>query len=85
MAKVEVSPRGTLTINDWKKQGKAAVVWFAPVLLMYITAVLGVIQAEGHNIHYRDFVPSTMTVGAGVGWFLSQIQGIILRWQNETK
>ena len=80
MIYMKESKAGSLNISDWRAAGNAAVVWSAPVLLMYITAVLGRIQMQGHDISINDFVPSTLTIGAIVGWFLMQIQGLLIRW-----
>ena len=80
-----MSDKFELTKSDWKKQGKAAVVWSAPVLLMYLSAVLGVLQVEGHTWNIQDLIPSSYTVGGIIVWALSQVQGIILRWVNESK
>lgn len=69
----------TLTAADWHAGAKAAVVWAAPVLLLYVTSVLGTVQAQGHTFAWSDLIPSTMTVGGIVTWGLMQAQGMLLR------
>lgn len=71
--------------RDWQKAGKSAIVWFAPVALLYISAVLGVLQVEGHTFNIKDFIPSSYTTGGMIAWGLGRIQDILLRWSNETK
>lgn len=83
--KTEESPRGSLKARDWRKQAKAAVVWSAPALLIWINQALGVISQPNHVFAWNDLAPSAFTTGALVAWSLSQIQGIILRWLSETK
>lgn len=72
----------TLNSADLKSGLKAAVVWFAPVLLMWTTSTLGAIQQEGHKFVWGDLVPSTMTQGGIVTWGLMQAQGMLLRLQR---
>lgn len=71
--------------KDWRDAGKAAIVWFAPVALLYISAVLGVLQVEGHTFSVSDLVPSTFTIGSVVTWGLMQVQGLLLRWVADGK
>lgn len=76
------SKPGEMNKEDWKKAGKAAVIWFAPVVLIYLGAVLGNLQQEGHVFMLKDFIPSTFTQGAIATWFVSQLQGLFLRWSS---
>ena len=72
---------GKMSLNkaDWKAGLKAAVVWSAPMLLLYVNSVLGAIQQANHAFAWGDLVPSTFTWGAIVGWALMQVQGMLLR------
>jgi hypothetical protein len=74
-----MSEQMTLDKKDWKAIGKSALVWSAPVLLIYVTAVMGVLQTEGHVFSFRDFIPSTFTQGGIATWFISQVQGALIR------
>lgn len=70
-----------MTHTDWKKAGKSAVVFLAPVLLVYLSAVLGVFQIEGHHFKLSDLIPSQLVIDGSIFWLLNQIQGVIMRWQ----
>lgn len=77
-----MSPSGTLNKKDWKEIWKSAIIWSAPVFLIYTTAVMGTIQADGHVFSWSDFIPSTFTQGGIATWFLMQIQGALIRLQK---
>lgn len=79
---MEPSKGGSLNKQDLAKQAKAAVVWSAAPILMYLTAVLGVIQLQGHHFVLKDLVPSDITIGGIVAWALMQVQGLIIRWSR---
>ncbi len=68
-----------LNKTDIKNQLRAALKWSAPVLLMYITSVIGAIQVPGHNIGLNDFIPTTLTIGGIVAWLLMQAQGLLIK------
>lgn len=72
----------TLNAEDWKAGAKAAVVWAAPVVLLYVNSVIGTIQQEGHVFAFTDMIPSTFTQGGIMAWFLMQVQGMLIRLVN---
>lgn len=62
-----------LTLNK-VNQGKFlhnALVFLAPVLILYLTTVVGTISPNGHVFGLMDFVPSTFTQGGITLWFLN--------------
>lgn len=85
MANEANSPQFTLNERDWKAWFKSAVVWFAPVALIYITAILGVLQLPNHEFSLKDFIPSTFTQGGIATWFLMRIQDIILKFVDDNQ
>ena len=75
-----MSKQFSLSKEDWQSAGKAAIVWFTPVLLVYLSAVLGLLQIDGHHFSIEDLIPSQLVIDGSVFWVLSQIQGILIRW-----
>jgi hypothetical protein len=57
-----VSPQFTLNKTDWNKVGKDALWFFLVPLTFYISAVLGVIQQQGHVLKLVDFIPTNTTL-----------------------
>lgn len=81
----DTSKAGTLNTNDWKQAGRAALVWSIPVLLLYVSSVLAILQMEGHTFDWSDLIPSKFTTGSIVTWFFMQVQGVLLRLASEGK
>lgn len=68
--------------TDWKKRAKSAVVYFAPILLMYISGVLGVLQLPNHHFRVQDLIPSQLVIDGSITWAFMQIQGTIMAWAD---
>lgn len=68
-----------LNSQDWRAGAKAALVWAAPVALLYVNSTIGIIQQEGHVFAFKDLIPTTFMWGGIVTWFLMQVQGMLIR------
>lgn len=79
---VKTSPQFEMNKTDWQKAAKSAVVYFAPVLLIYVSGVLGVLQFEGHHFSPKDLIPSQLVIDGSIIWGMMQIQGILIRWSG---
>jgi putative effector of murein hydrolase LrgA (UPF0299 family) len=70
----------TLNKFDWAKIFKDSLYFFLVPLGFYITAVLGVIQQQGHLISLKDFEPSNITIIVIVAWLLNQLLSVIRKY-----
>lgn len=46
-------------------------VFLAPVGILYISTIIGVISQAGHVISINDFVPTQVALGGIILWFLN--------------
>ncbi len=79
---MEKSKKWELNKADWKAALRSALVFLAPVVVIYLQGVGAVMFMKGHIPVLTDFVPNTITVGAIIAWFYMQILGIFLRYQS---
>jgi len=79
---MEDSKKYTLSQSDWKKAGITALQFFSIPLGFYVTAVLGVIQLDGHHFSLQDLVPSTFVINSVVTWAFMQLLGILKRFNS---
>jgi hypothetical protein len=63
---------------DWKLNKPELKKWFhnlqvflAPVIVLYLTTVVGVISQAGHAFSFQDLIPNTFAQGGIVLWFLN--------------
>lgn len=63
---------------DWKLNKPELKKWFrnlqiflAPVIILYLTTVIGVIAQTGHVFSFNDLVPNTFAQGGMVLWVLN--------------
>jgi len=55
-------------------------VFLAPVALIYITAVLAIIQIPGHLVSFQDFAPSGVTLGAIALYIVNGIYDLLRKF-----
>lgn len=79
------SKRWTLNSEDWRKAGISALEFFSIPVGFYITAVLGILQLQGHAFNFTDLIPSTLTVNAIVTWAFMQLLGLFKRYNSGSK
>jgi len=62
-----------LTLNKPQqiKWIKNLLVFLAPVGILYLTTITGVISQSGHEFTVRDFIPNTFAQGGIILWFLN--------------
>jgi hypothetical protein len=70
----------TLNSLDWRKWRDDVLYFLATPVILYTSAILGVIQLEGHIFKFEDLIPSQFTIGAVVGYLLIQAQNIARKW-----
>lgn len=75
-----MSDARSLEKEDWIAQGKMAVVYLAPVILIYISPILAELQKAGHVISPEDFALTPARITAISVWVLSQLEGLLIRW-----
>lgn len=67
------SPHGQLNKQDWKKLKDDALYFLLIPVIFYVTAILGVIQQEGHVLSVQDFIPTNATLVAIAVYVLNTI------------
>lgn len=67
------SQAGTLNSTDIQNWAKNLLVFLAPVIILYLTSVLAVVQFPGHVVKLVDFIPNSVTVGGIVVYLLNGI------------
>lgn len=56
------SRSGTLNSTDIKNWSTNLLIFIAPIVMLYITGVLGIIQLHGHVITLTDFIPNNVSL-----------------------
>lgn len=70
----------SLNALDYKKMLKDAI-WFSSIpLLFYITAILALLQTQGHVLSLQDFVPSNETLIAIIVYVLNQAVNLLRKY-----
>ena len=55
--------------------------WFtAPIIFIYTTSVMNIIQQPGHIISLKDFIPNNVTIIGIVYYFLNRITDFVRRY-----
>lgn len=75
-----MSKQFSLNASDLQKQLKSALIYSAPVVLLYISPLLAALQKEGHQIAVSDFYITKTTLNAIIVWALMQVEGLLIRW-----
>lgn len=61
----------TLNKTQQNKVVHNALVFLAPVGILYLTTVIGVISVDGHLFSLMDFVPNATARGGFILWILN--------------
>ena len=69
IANLQVTP----SAPERKQWFRNLLVFFAPVGIIYLVALTGILQLEGHAFSLTDFIPSEFTFGAIVLYILNSI------------
>ena len=70
---MQIVEKVTLEKKDQNKWFKNLVVFLAPVGIVYIVAVVGVINANNGAVRLEDFVPNQFTFGAVTLYVLNTV------------
>ena len=76
------SAKNSLNTKDWKQAGISALQFFSIPVIFYLTAVLGILQLEGHHFNIQDLIPSTFVVNSIITWAFMQLLGLVKRYSN---
>ena len=76
-----MSDKYNLNKNDFSLQMKQALVWLAPLLLVYITQLQGTLQAN-NGLSIKDFIPTQMSLGAMELYIVNQLYGLFNKWKS---
>lgn len=74
------SPKYRLSNAEVKRWIVNTLLFLAPVALLYITSVLGVLQQEGHVITLGDFGLNQFRLGVIALYVLNTVQDIIRKF-----
>lgn len=66
--------------SEWKKAWKQALLFLAPLVLLYVNQVTGILSLPTHIINLSDFIPSSFTLGAISLFILNRVTDIIKRF-----
>lgn len=72
------SKKWDLNKRDYKAQLQSAIVWLAPIALVYLGQLLASLKADGF-LAWVDFIPDTMTIGAIQLYVVNQVFGLFLK------
>ena len=70
----------SLNTLDWKKWRDDVLYFLATPVILYTTAILGIVQQDNHVFSLKDLIPSQITIGAVIGYVLTQIQNLARKW-----
>ena len=75
-----MSKQFSLNRADLAAAFKSALIFFAPVILIYLGSILLLLEQPSHMAKLADFLPNNATVIAIEVWILNQILGIFRRY-----
>ncbi len=67
----------TLTKTDIQTANRSALIFVAPLALLYLTQVTGTLQTAGHVISLKDFIPTSFTTGAVALYVVNYLTNLI--------
>jgi len=76
------SSKWQFSIGDFKNVLHNALVFLAPLALLYIGFVMNNINASGFAL--ADFVPSNLVIGAGALYVLNVLQDFFLKFKKDS-
>lgn len=79
---VPMAPRGELNKYDWVKLKKDFLIFFSPVIIIYLTSVAGLLQVPNHIFTVTDLLPNQITIGSMVGYIIGQLINIFRKLQD---
>ncbi len=80
---VVVSKRFQIREEDLKRVGRNALIFFAPLAVIYLTSVATEIQKDGFS--WEDFKPNLVVVGAMILYVINVLLDFFRKWASETK
>ena len=79
-----VSPKWTVNRADLIKIFRDTAIFFAAPCLMYLAQLSGTLNQDG-ILHFNDFFPTSMTIGAVEGWGISIAINFFLKLTDSKK
>lgn len=80
--KAKVSPLGQVNKADLISWGKNVLIFIIPVGIVYLLQLQSELQSDG-ILGLKDFIPSTLTIGAGEGYVIGQILALLKKFANK--
>lgn len=77
-----MSTKFSLSAQDIRNWLKNLLIFVAPVLLIYVLAVTGIITGHNGVVALSDFVPNGVTVGAMVLYVLNAVIDILRKFSG---
>jgi hypothetical protein len=84
-SKAKVSPEGKLNKADISKWLRNLLVFLAPVFIIYLMQVQGLLAQEGHTFSVSDFIPSVFTRGAMTLYVVNGLIDILRKFLDGSK
>lgn len=58
--------------------------FIAPVAILYLMQVIGVIGIENHLVELQDFMPNKYTQGGIILYVMNSLLDVVTKWKNVT-
>ena len=71
-----MSKKWRLNVSDFERQLRSALVWLAPMALVYLGQLMFGMKESG-VLKMEDFYPDSQTVGAIQLYFINQLWGLL--------
>lgn len=72
----------TIDQNKWFKNLQ---IFLAPVAILYVTTIIGVISQTGHTISLKDLIPNAFAIGGGALYILNSALDYFKKLQGGSK
>jgi len=69
-----------LNIIDFKRWLYSAIVWLAPLRVLYFGSVLTLLQAPGHRFVLEDLYPSELAIGGSMLYIINRFYDLSLKF-----
>lgn len=84
-SKAIISGKNELVKLDVMQWGKNLRKFIAPLGVIYVTSVIGIVSQEAHNISIQDLIPSTFVMGAMSLYILNSLLDLFNKWSQEIR
>lgn len=78
------SQKGQLNSADWIKLENNFMIFFAPILTIYLGSLSALFSMPNHVFTFNDFVPNSLILGMMIKQVIDTSIDIVRKWQNGT-